>query len=321
MQRRTTLIPLVASLAFALAVPASASPTASPWTKLDPPQQPVYGGWSTMAYDASRAEVVLLGTQSSGFFLHETAIWDGETWTPVDAPEPSLRNAAVMAYDEANENIVLFGGEYGKAALDDTWIFEDGAWQEVHPPTSADATYYQAMAFDPIRGQVLLFGGGAPFSDQTFAWDGTTWIELDPAKSPPARYGAELAYDAQRGRLVLFGGFGRRAHGPGLLGDTWSWDGSTWERERVKASPPGRAFFGMASADGVVTLFGGNGDDSTFLDDTWVLGKRRWKAVSGRGPAALVHQSMAYDEANEETVLFGGIGKSGPRSDTWVYRH
>jgi hypothetical protein len=32
-----------------------------------------------------------------------------------------------------------------------------------------------------------------------------------------------MAYDAARQEVVLFGGYR-----PGVVGDTWTWDGSTW---------------------------------------------------------------------------------------------
>jgi hypothetical protein len=41
--------------------------------------------------------------------------------------------------------------------------------------------------------------------------------------SPSERDGMGMVYDAARQETVMFGGYG-----PGLKGDTWTWDGSTW---------------------------------------------------------------------------------------------
>src|SRR5439155_1690306 len=59
-----------------------------------------------------------------------------------------------------------------------------------------------AMAADPIRQQVLLFGGfgsdPAKPSAQTWTWDGGGWTLRHPASSPPARVVASMTYDAAR---------------------------------------------------------------------------------------------------------------------------
>src|SRR6185369_4207126 len=50
------------------------------------------------------------------------------------------------------------------------------------------------------------------------------WVALDVAPAP--RTGHATAYDAAHGTVVLFGGRGA----PGLLSDTWNWDGTVWRR-------------------------------------------------------------------------------------------
>src|SRR5439155_6137813 len=94
---------------------------------------------------------------------------------------------------------------------------------------AAGITAGLAMAYDEVRGNSVIFGGGTvipptDFND-TWVWDGTTWTQLFPATSPSARSGSAMAYDVARGRVVVFGG----ADVDGTpLGDTWTWDGATW---------------------------------------------------------------------------------------------
>jgi hypothetical protein len=54
------------------------------------------------------------------------------------------------------------------------------------------------------------------------------------AGQPPARTDAAIAYDAADGTVVLFGGQGKS----GSLGDTWTWDGSSWTQQHPATSPP-----------------------------------------------------------------------------------
>jgi hypothetical protein len=81
------------------------------------------------------------------------------------------------------------------------------------------------MTFDEARGKVLMFGGtlgtGVRLGD-TWTWS-AGWTRQNPATSPDPRDGMGLASDAARQQVVLFGGYR-----PGLSGDTWTWDGSTW---------------------------------------------------------------------------------------------
>ena len=80
-----------------------------------------------------------------------------------------------------------------------------------------------------------------------------------------------MAYDAATRNVVLFGGTARH----GALGDTWTWDGSTWTKQAPKTSPPARFGASMAydAATGNVVLFGGlNGAGVRPLNDTWTWG-------------------------------------------------
>ncbi len=69
------------------------------------------------------------------------------------------------------------------------------------------------------------------------------WQQLTPAQSPPERYYPAMAYDPASGKVVLFGGFG----GTSYLGDTWTFDGTTW----TQINDTGRAFGTSEYADGL----------------------------------------------------------------------
>src|SRR5207245_6831744 len=92
------------------------------------------------------------------------------------------------------------------------------------PPPREDA----AMAYDPARHRLLLFGGvdnNASPLDDTWSWDGTNWTQETPTASPPALYMQGMAPFDKGGSTVLFGGFGfNPAAGPGSS-ETWIWNG------------------------------------------------------------------------------------------------
>ena len=130
------------------------------------------------------------------------------------------------------------------------------------------------MTYDAATGTVVLFGGdvsSGQFSD-TWPWNGTTWTKRHPADRPPARDLSSMAYDAATGNVVLFGGFGGRRFR--VLGDTWTWDGTTWANQHPAAHPPAIAQGAMAydAATGTAVLFGGHNSSAHNLADTWTWG-------------------------------------------------
>jgi hypothetical protein len=78
-----------------------------------------------------------------------------------------------------------------------------------------------------------------------------------------------MAYDAATGTVVLFGGFGSSS----LLGDTWTWNGTTWTQQHPATSPSARDVAAVAdAATGTVVLFGGGSPDGGVFGDTWTWG-------------------------------------------------
>ncbi len=86
-----------------------------------------------------------------------------------------------------------------------------------HPKHQPPLRWGAAAAYDPIRKQVVMFGGGEELDDM-WAWTGTDWKRLHPAKVPSGREGPRMAFDPVLSQLVLFGGRVGRTQ----AGDTWS---------------------------------------------------------------------------------------------------
>ena len=94
--------------------------------------------------------------------------------------------------------------------------------------------------------------------NDTWIWDGTTWTKLNPATSPSGLAYASMAYDAATGQLVLFGGMDAATNQ--ALGDTWTWDGTTWTKQTRDPTPapqPLPASMAYDPATAQLVLFGG----------------------------------------------------------------
>lgn len=236
--------------------------------------------------------------------------------TAGDAGTPLPPRAASFAFfDQPRGRVTLFGGENGGIALDDCWQLDDGAWVQV-PVTPGNAIAYGACCDDPSGfGAALLFSGWLPsggLSSQTLRWNRQTlrFDTLSPAMSPPPRWVSAMALDTNRGRAVLFGG-----GSSWWFGDTWEWDGTTWQQRFPTQSPPARSHHAMAfdAARGRVVLYGGHNGAS--LADTWTYDGVAWTHMPGAGPGALHDAMLAYDAHRGVVVKFGGKTDAGVVND------
>lgn len=262
-------------------------------------------------------------------------------WTEKNTRQhPLARNVAAMTYDSARERAVLFGGwaytSGGFTVLsDETWEWDGRRWRDMAPAQRPSPRAGSAMAYDATRGQVLLFGGyeGEPTSatslSDTWMWDGSTWTQLSPAQSPSPRDHHAMAYDAARGEILLFGGvLNNSATATQHLGDTWSWDGTTWVQLSPANAPAARMNHAMAydSVRERTVLFGGRvGVVGDFVGDTWEWDGSSWTELNPTSaPSAREAHGLVYDTSVGRAVLFGGLDAAGvspfaPLDDTWEW--
>jgi hypothetical protein len=112
-----------------------------------------------------------------------------------------------------------------------------------------------------------------------------------------------MIYDPSRSAMVLFGG----EYGSSFtaLGDTWTWDGTTWTQLTLSPSPPARSGHGM-TYDPVrqrVVLYGGYGTST--LTDLWELGPNGWQQRTQLGslPTTANPTTLVWDSARQRVVV------------------
>jgi hypothetical protein len=183
------------------------------------------------------------------------------------------------------------------------------------------------MAFDPVRGKTVLFGG-AILDRGTWEWDGQYWTQVSDM-GPTLRRDFGMAWDNVSQRVLLFGGVAVSADpvsggNPAVLGDTWEWDGESWTQVD-DSGPAARFAFAIASdtTRNRVVLFGGANSvpgGPQALGDTWEWDGTAWTQQDETGPFARSGHHMTFDNARARTVLFGGVPISGiGQSDTWEW--
>src|SRR5207248_1597608 len=71
-------------------------------------------------------------------------------------------------------------------------------WTELDLSFAPSARLAASMAFDPVSGKLILFGGfdGNKFLSDTWTFDGQSWSKVAVAQRPHGRTVAGMAYDA-----------------------------------------------------------------------------------------------------------------------------
>ncbi|MFT3913636.1 MAG: hypothetical protein QM704_05895 [Anaeromyxobacteraceae bacterium] len=178
-----------------------------------------------------------------------------------------------------------------------------------------------AMAWDPARRRLVLFGGSAvPGSsadalDDTWEWDGRGWTKAQPAgASPPRRAGSALWFDPARGTIVLFGGSGQFC-----LEDLWEWDGVRWSPLAAAGDGPLNCGRGAAAWDaGRGKLAYWDGENAAL----WFFDGKAWArdGATGGPQVRLMFPAMAYDAVRKTLVLYGGLDDgSATTASTWEW--
>ncbi len=212
------------------------------------------------------------------------------------------------------------------------------------------------MAYDPITGNDILFGGASSSSttstsigvfDDTWSYNGSSWSLLHPQSSPPARaFGAMVSYIIPVGfksfdpsmnkfGIILFGGLSSNGQ---YLDDTWGWNGSNWVKLNTLNHPSARIMPAMSLSSGnsdksSIVLYGGLNPSGDALGDTWIFNGNNWVDMNPKfSPPPLAGASMALgpdglNNGNHNVaILFGGMTgslSSNPvlLNDTWVWNN
>ncbi|MBA3725464.1 MAG: hypothetical protein H0W86_03195 [Armatimonadetes bacterium] len=288
------------------------------WTEIVTNQRPPARNGHAIAFDEGRGVIVMFGGNPwEG--LGDTWEYDGADWRLVSTTGPSPRYYCAMAYDSARGKVVLHGGLSGpfERAHSDTWEWDGGAWKKI--AAEGPALCQHSLSYDSNRNVSVLFGGGSTYferSGQTWELNGSAWLQREiSGPLPRASHGA--AVEPATGHILMFGGraTGRRYR------DLWRYDGQTWTND--DPAPPAYRGSSMAfdRARGNIVHFGGTigyvGSDLALQGTTWIYeaGAGWRQALPLISPPARERASMAYDEAHQQVVLFGG--RRPGRSEQW----
>ena len=274
----------------------------------------------SLAYDVASRRVVMFGgvsADTTAAMPRSLWAWNGRAWTCIAADGPPGRADAFLAFDAARGRLVLFGGRVFEANrrvrfLRDTWEWDGTRW------TLADTAgpgprIHGAVAYDAVRRAVVIHGGGGADSSlhDTWEWTGTTWREVR-VRAPAGAIGDALL-PTTRGLTFLMATrdpcpSGHRATPYEVRGDSLGSMGSPGPC----VSPISPA---TAAPDGFLLYTGWNKDEPA---KAWTWKGNAWLNTP-TAPPRRRGTAMAYDQARNRVVLFGGDGESGLLGDTWEW--
>jgi N-acetylneuraminic acid mutarotase len=270
------------------------TPKTDRWRELKPlgPLPPARFGHA-IVYDARAGAVLVFAGVVATTDGPSGDLWAYSTnrnaWMHLEpaGDRPAARIYPSAVYDTALKETIVFGGWTGASAFNDTWSYDSltERWTRASVTDAPRPRWGASMAYDPVTGTIVLFGGlfggydGRERLNDTWSYDPAThtWRNLHPAGPlPPARGYAAMDYDATTHEMVLFGGFA----GPqGLVSDTWTYDPArnAWSRiAQPAAHPSARDFSALVYDQGArrLLLFGGlsgtqGNINGTLLNDTW----------------------------------------------------
>lgn len=229
------------------------------------------------------------------------------------------------------------------------WRFDGASWSDLIPDRANDlnpsSRLEAGMAHDSLRRRTVLFGGrtssagtaGCLSEDAsercgfTWEWTGTHWTKIlgITAATPAPRSGHTMAYDSVRDVVVMFGGTGASGCDGSANGDctgTWEYNGTAWTKRAPATNPTGRTKQVMTFDEerGVIVMFGGKTtgnaacDGRAGCDVTWLWNGTNWTQATvfddeGDGnPIPRSGGGMAFDDANNLVVLYGGSAQGHP---------
>jgi hypothetical protein len=203
----------------------------SDWREIPSANSPPARERHAMAYDPISARVLLFGGEGIAGSLADTWTWDGSNWTEL-APQasPPATHGHAMVSETMKNRVILCGGLVESAipegSAGGTWAWDGNDWLELG---SAPESQEHAMAYDPIRGRCVLFGGQAVPSSggnptllaKTWEWDGSSWTEMFPPDSPRPMSEHAMAFDYANGRIISVNE--NLSYDPGPMADMWDY--------------------------------------------------------------------------------------------------
>ena len=280
----------------------------------------------TITYDATRHEILMVGTDLK--LTTKMYRWDGAagSWgelTPTTLPKCALFSS--ITYEKDNGRVLFAGGLCGTGGIAaDTYEWDGSNWTLLSPLASQGLVYGDALAYDEIRQQAVMFGGtlpaatiqASPTRSTTLVFVSNAWIPVGISVTPAPRSRFVFQSDPVRQVIWLYGGVNESD----TFFDFWQYANGRWTPQALsKPTDP----VGCSSPAGTF-----DSDRSKLVmvcesSDVFEFDGTDWKKFAASDlktkPPARSFSSVAYDPNLKKTVMFGGFDSSTYFDQTWIW--
>lgn len=238
----------------------------------------------------------------------ERTVMRGATDDEEGIPRPDLNIVFdQVTYRPADNSLYYFTG-----GLTAKYDINRRRWSDLRPAHSPPPVLGGSLAYDPLRDEIILFGGGhvaeqsadGKVRGYTGTWayqiKANDWQQLPRELQPPPRMNTRMVCDTNNGVLVLFGGDAQRFY----LADTWLFDLRTrkWRESKAPSGPEPRAgHFTVYDPETGLTIIGG-GYNREDLTDMWAYdaAEDRWQKLTAKVPTGFY---LSADIAPEKRLI------------------
>jgi hypothetical protein len=278
-----------------------------------------------LTWDPSQHKIVMLGvdvTATSGrMYTYDTAT---HTWTAVTPVTPAVLptciNEGYLSYDTIKQRLVFFGGlcSSGTSANDEVWVWNGTTWAKITTDVRTRGIG-QATAYDPLRGEIVTFGGSS-FGDSQF--NSVTarlrvngvWSYAQSYVRPLSRSLAAMSTNPLQNNVVMFGGLDEYSFTYYL--DFWGYRSGQWSVLSAANGP--------ATCEAPLSAFDVDRNKLVLTCTASTIYEwdgATWKSFTAlkKTPSLRHFASMVYDAKLKKVVLFGGYESNNYRNDTWTW--
>jgi hypothetical protein len=276
-----------------------------------------------LEYDATNHEVIMMGLTETGdadvMYRYRAASHTWELITP--AGKPTCVNNGHLVYQEHTGRLIFTGGVCRTNTPPAEEVFEwDGTTWTKLTTTASNRGANQAVAYDPLRREIVFFGGSPAFSTainsatvifQDTSWRGANFGSLRPTPRSLATFSTDVASNT----IWMFGGLDETSSFYNV--DMWGYRGGQWYSVPVLAGPGSNCDSPLSTFDSdrgrlIVTC-------SANVIHEW--DGTNWKSFPDLKdkPSNRAFSSLVYDPNLKKTILFGGYNNNNYLNDTWSW--
>lgn len=276
-----------------------------------------------LAYDAARNETIMVGLNDTGtatvMYRYDAANHTWNAVTPVKMP--TCVNDGHMLFRPYRGRLLFLGGvcATGTPLTEEAFEWDNaGNTWVVTTIGGMDRNATQAVAFDPVRREVVMYGGTAAFGNILFSQTNIlqsngAWRGLGITLRPQPRSQTGFDLDAASNTIWMFGGLNETSQF--YHTDLWGYRNGQWF---PASSGP------AVECDNPLTAF--DTDRNRLVvncrgTETYEWDGSTWQSFTNldKEPQARQFAGMVYDPVLKKTVLYGGYNSNNYRNDTWTW--